>query len=120
MPDRRLFSQLFYNAITYTGVVLALLVFLLEGFLFALDILSNTSNIYLELITYLILPAFLFLGLLLIPVGMWWKQRRIRKGQPDEFSRFRIDLAIPQHRNMLLVFIVGTGFLVVASMIGSY
>lgn len=115
-----MFSDLFYNVWTYAGVVLSLLIFVLEIFLFVLDFFRG-GNVYLGIVTYLILPAVLFIGLLLIPFGMLWKRRRIRKGvTAPELQVLRIDLAIPTHRNALLVFIVGTALLVLMSLIGSY
>ncbi|MBI2094734.1 MAG: NapC/NirT family cytochrome c [Candidatus Omnitrophica bacterium] len=115
------FSKLFYNAVTYAGVMLSILVATLEAFLFALDFFDKGRNLYLGLITYLILPGVLVLGLLLIPLGVLWKKRRIDRGLPNiELRRFRVDLAIPQHRNAILVFIVGTSVLVLMSVIGSY
>lgn len=115
------FSQLFYNAVTYLGVMISLLVAVVEVFLFALDFFDKGRNLYLGLVTYLILPVFLIFGLLLIPVGVLWKRWRIHRGlSPVEFRRFRIDLAIPQHRNALLVFIIGTSAVVVMTMMGAY
>ena len=115
------FSKLFYNAVTYIGVMIGVLVAVLEAFLFTLDFFDKGRNLYLGLITYLILPGFLILGLVLIPAGVLWKQRRIKRGLPNiELRRFRVDLAIPQHRNALLIFIIGTSVLVLMSLIGSY
>lgn len=112
---------MFYNVITYLGVMISITVASIEVFLFALDFFDHGKNLYLGLITYLILPAFLILGLLLIPIGYFWKKNRIAKGLPViELQRFRIDLSISQHRNMLLVFITGTSLLILMSVIGAY
>ena len=119
--DERRFSELFYNAITYLGILISLIVFVLEGFLFLMDIYSHGSNVYLGLITYLVLPGILFFGLALIPIGYYWKKRQLRLGGPKwELSSFRIDLALSSHRNLLLVFICGTSALLFASIIGAY
>ncbi|OGW90862.1 MAG: hypothetical protein A3D28_06075 [Omnitrophica bacterium RIFCSPHIGHO2_02_FULL_63_14] len=120
-PGPQRFSELFYNVVTYIGVMISLLVATIEVFLFALDYFSKGKNLYLGLITYLILPAFLILGLVLIPAGVFWKRMRIRHGLPTfELRRFRIDLALPHHRNALLVFIVGTALLMLMSLVGAY
>lgn len=115
------FSSLFYNVVTYAGVMISLVVAVIEVFLFALDFFDKGRNLYLGLITYLILPAGLFLGLLLIPAGVLWKQSRINRGLPTfELRRFRIDLSLSHHRNALLVFIVGTSLLMLMSLVGAY
>lgn len=121
MKTGRKFSYLFYNAVTYAGVMISIMVAVIETFLFTLDFFDKGRNLYLGLITYLILPAFLILGLLLIPLGVFWKQSRIKRGLPSfELRRFRIDLSLSHHRNALLVFIVGTSLLILMSLVGSY
>jgi nitrate/TMAO reductase-like tetraheme cytochrome c subunit len=121
LTTKKRFSELFYNAVTYLGLLISILVVTLEVFLFALDFFSAGGNVYLGLITYLILPGFLFFGLALVPVGYYWKKRRLRRGLPrHELKPFRIDLALSSHRNALLVFIVGTSLLVLLSIVGSY
>lgn len=121
MVAQRRFADLFYNAVTYLGVLTSLMVFIIEVFLFAIDFFSGTANLYLGLITYLVLPGVLLFGLALIPLGVWWKRRRLQRGIPQpELRSFRVDLAIPAHRNALLVFIVGTAILVLMSLVGSY
>lgn len=120
-PDNKKFSYLFYNAVTYIGVMISLVVAVVEVFLFALDFFDKGHNLYLGLITYLILPGFLILGLLLIPAGVFWKKSRIRRGLPlIELRRFRIDLSLSHHRNTLLVFIISTAILMLMSLVGSY
>src|SRR3989338_8384235 len=115
------FSHLFYNVVTYAGVMLSVMVAAVEAFLFALDFFSKGRNLYLGLITYLILPGFLILGLILIPAGVLWKQSRIRRGLPTfELRRFRVDLSLSHHRNALLVFIIGTALLMLMSLVGAY
>ncbi len=115
------FSVYFYNSLTYAGATLALLVFFIECILFALDFFSPSSNVYLGLITYAILPPFLILGLVLIPVGAWNKRRRVLRGTSSLRPRtFFIDPSISTHRNAIVIFVTGTIILVVMTAIGSY
>lgn len=115
------FSIFFYNSLTYAGVALALLVFLAECLLFALDFFSPSSNAYLELFTYVLLPPFLILGLVLIPIGAWNKRRRFLKGKTDAKPRtFFINPSIPTHRNAIFIFSLGTVILIVMTAVGSY
>lgn len=118
---RRKFSLLFYNPVTYAGVVLALLIFTIECFLFGFDFFSGHTHIYLGILTYCIFPVFLIIGLLLIPAGALWKRRRVLKGKEEEIPRrFTFDIANEKHRNALLVFIVGTMTLIIMTAVGSY
>ena len=115
------FSVYFYNRVTYLVVVLALVVFIIECFLFGIDLFSKETNVYLGIITYCLLPPFLILGLLLIPIGAVWKKRRIDKGVAEQKPKtLYIDLTIPAHRNAVIVFLVGTSIFIVMTAIGSY
>lgn len=115
------FSDLFYNPITYCGVALALFITVVEIFLFGMDFFSDGHNVYLELLTFAVLPAFLIFGLLLIPAGALWKHHHVARGlaaaQPKPFV---VDLSVPQHRNAFVVFIVGSSLLAVMTAVGSY
>lgn len=120
MP-RTKFSVNFYNPITYCGVVLALLFFFIECFLFALDFFSPSPSVYLGLVTYTILPPFLILGLILIPLGAWRKRRRVARGLAEAGpTTFLINPSLPTHRNAILIFTVGTVLLIVMTAVGSY
>lgn len=79
-PDKLPFSRYFYNWITYTGVFLSIFVFFAEFFLFAIDFFSHQGDLYLGIFTYCLLPPFLILGLLLIPLGALRKKKRVEQG----------------------------------------
>lgn len=118
---RRRFSINFYNYITYAGVVLSVFVFCLEVILYLIDTFIGPKTLYLGLVTYLLLPLFLFLGLVLIPAGALRKRRRIRKGlESGAPSPIHIDLSKRTHRNAVLIFVAGTSLFMIASMIGVY
>src|SRR3989338_4849976 len=121
MKTGKKFSPLFYNWITYAGVWLAFFVFLLECFLFVIDFFAHGHNLYLGLLTYLILPPFLILGLILIPVGALWKRRLIKMGKTSlEPKPLVINPAISTHRNAIFVFMTATFILVTMSLVGAY
>ncbi|NOY82014.1 MAG: cytochrome C [Kiritimatiellaeota bacterium] len=121
MTKPRRFSRLFYNRITYMGVIIFLIFTVVEICLFILDFLEKGKNLYLGLVMYALLPGVIFFGILLIPAGVFWKKRRIRREFPDvELGRFRIDLSLPHHRNALLVFIIAFSVLIFISLVGSY
>ena len=70
---------------------------------------------------YIILPGFLLLGLLLVPVGMILERKRIRRSGIKEEARFpRIDLNDPRHRNAFIIFTVTTIIVLFLSTLGSF
>src|SRR3989338_5517437 len=115
------FSDFFYNRVTYLGVFLALLTFLAELFLFGMDFLSKKENVYLGIVTYVALPPFLILGLILIPLGAHWKRHRVEKGLAVAKPKtIYIDPTMATHRNAIIVFAAGTTILMIMTAIGSY
>ncbi len=112
----------YYNIISFIGTVVAgialfmLMAFSLIGFFY-----QNTSS-YVGLFIYIIIPGFLVLGLLIIPIGMMIEVKRrktreleyIKKGWPI------IDLNVSKYRNAVFIFFVVSIIMVVISSIGSY
>jgi len=118
---RQKFSDYFYNGVTYVGVFLSLLTFVVELFLFAFDFMGDGHNVYLGIFTYVLFPVCLISGLILIPIGALNKWNRVRKGlAPRKPRTFFIDPALPTHRNAIFVFSIGTALLLIMSGIGSY
>ena len=102
-----------------TGLVIAggaLFSFLL---LFVLDSLARFGNPYLGILTYLVAPGFLFLGLLLTVFGMWWERRR-RSRQGAGPVQLVIDLSRPRDRKRLAWFVGGAAGFLLLSAVGSY
>ena len=115
------FPLYFYNRITYVGAFVALIIFVIECFLFGMDFFADTPNVYLGIITYIVLPMFLIPGLLLIPLGAYLKYRRVSKGLAEIKPKpFHVDLSIASHRNATFVFLSGTTILIIMTGIGSY
>ena len=112
----------YYNIISFIGTIIAgmslfmIILFSIVGYFY-----QDTSS-YLGLFIFIIIPAFLLIGLIIIPIGMMIEvQRRkkrelkyIRKGWPI------IDLNVSRYRNAILVFSIGTIILFILSSIGSY
>jgi nitrate/TMAO reductase-like tetraheme cytochrome c subunit len=69
---------------------------------------GGSSNPYLGIVFDLILPGLFVFGLLLIPVGMWWRRRGLRAaGQiPDTYPQ--IDLSDPRFRHALDFVVIAT------------
>ncbi len=114
-------SSIWRNWISLAGAIVAiggLFSFLL---LCALDLMGRgASNPYLGILTYVVAPAFLILGLVLV-LGGAWLQRRHRRRRPDApRPHLAIDLSRPRDRRMLFWFTLGTMTFLLVSALGSY
>src|ERR1035438_6124080 len=114
-------QSIWQNWISLAGAIVAggsLFAFIL---LFALDVLGQgQKNPYLGILSYLVAPGFLIIGLVLILVGAW-NQRRHKGHLPyAPPPRFAIDLSRPRDRWMLIWFGVGTLGFILLTAVGSY
>lgn len=77
-PNSWFSSILYYanNWITLTGIVLVTSAGLIWLFLLPTMLSAGAVNAYMGLLTYFALPAVFFLGLALIPVGIWFRRWR--------------------------------------------
>lgn len=90
-------------------------------FFLILSIVSERINPYVGILIYLVLPAFLIIGLLLVPSGMYleWRSRQ-RTGLVTYEKWPDINLNVPRHRNAALVFLIGTLLFLLMSSVGMY
>ncbi len=112
----------YYNLTSYIGTVIAAIsLFLFLAFVL-IGYYNEEASSYLGLLSYIVLPAFLILGLLLIPVGMYFEFRKTKKRQREYLAKGWpvIDLNVSKYRNAIIIFSVGTVILFVLSAIGSY
>ena len=114
------FPQYVYNPITLIGAAIAALSFGLIIFLFILDLFSNEENTYMGILTYIIIPSFLIVGLLLIAYGIFRERKRERQGKVRERKLPVIDLNDPKKRAMFVTFSIGTIVLMLFSAFGSF
>lgn len=112
----------FYNWTSLSGATLAVISFFIIIFLFLVSILYSGGSSYLGLFTYIILPVFLVIGLILIPIGMIRKTKKDKKTTPaPEQKKWPIlNLDDTRYRNALIVFSFGTLIFLMVSAIGSY
>ena len=106
-----------YNWISLSGAVIALISLFMIVFLFAISFFLDRGGSYLGIVIYLVLPAFLILGLILIPIGFiknLQKKNELRKRLPY------IDLNKLSHRNAFFIFVSGTIIFLFISALGSY
>jgi len=109
------------NWISLIGATIALISLFMIIFLLAVTVVLEQRAAYLGLVIYILLPAVMVTGLLLIPVGMWLQ---IRKRGPKKAGAKVgwpiINLNEVQHRNAFFIFSVGTAVFLFLSAIGSY
>ena len=111
--------RLLRNWLSLAGLVVALGSLFAFVLLFFLDAVAHFSNPYIGILTYMVAPGFLVLGLLMTATGAWIQQRQ-RHRATGESLRFSVDLSRPRDRRILFSFLtVSTGFLFVTA-VGSY
>jgi nitrate/TMAO reductase-like tetraheme cytochrome c subunit len=105
------------NPISLAGVALAL-VSLGNIFLFSLvGLIAVRPSPYIGILAYMVAPAFLIAGLLLIGIGVW-RERRKKAGEVALYPR--IDLNDPAQRSAVLSFGVFLVVFIMLSGAGSY
>ena len=68
-----------YNWTSVIGAVIAIISLFMIVFLIAISLFIEVTSSYLGIVIYIILPIFLILGLILIPIGMVRRRRRMRQ-----------------------------------------
>jgi hypothetical protein len=96
------------NPISLVGVVLTTTGAILWLFLLPTMLSGSTSHPYLGIATFLILPIVFFLGLALIPLGIWLRKRRERKLGLTPATAVVLDLKNPQFRRLAAFFLATT------------
>ncbi len=107
---------------SFAGTVIAGMSLFLVIFFTIVGFIYQDTSTYLGLFIYIILPGFLILGLIIIPVGMIIEVRRAKKRELQYVKKGWpiIDLNVARYRNAVLIFSVGTIVLLILSSIGSY
>jgi hypothetical protein len=109
------------NWLTIIGSIIAGINLILILLLFIISTIFNKGNTNLGLFIYIILPGFMLMGLLLIPVGMLRERKRQQKTGPEEIGKFpKIDLNDQKHRNAFIIFTITTIIVLFLSTMGSF
>lgn len=112
----------YYNMLSFVGTALAIISLSFIFLFFLVGIIFENTSSYLGLFTYIILPVFLIIGLILIPVGMMIEVKRRKKRELEYISKGWpiIDMNITRYRNAILIFGIGTVFFIFLTALGSY
>jgi len=112
---------LYRNWISWIGTAISLVALANMLFLLLLDLFGVQTNPYVGIIAYMILPAVLTVGVVLIPAGMLIERYRRRKMAPDQYKPYpRIDLNSARQRSAFLSFLIGSVFFLLLSALGTY
>lgn len=110
------------NWISIMGAVLAIFNLASIVTLSILSMFFNFGGSYIGLFIYIILPGFMIVGLLMIPIGMRINRKKIRiaeaKGEVKNWPILNFNNI--ETRNATIIFLLGSVFLLVISAIGSY
>ena len=109
----------FQNWISVIGGILSVFLFAAILFLFILDLMAGEKNPYLGVVSYLIMPVFLFTSLVMIPFGAWQERtRRQRRGYVPRFPK--IDFNNPVHQRWAYTGIGVTTLFLLFTIFGVY
>lgn len=120
MNIRRL-PDIFYNWLSLIGALLSVATFSVILLLLLIDQLVRETTLYLGLLTFMVLPVFLVLGLILIAAGALWERHRRARGVTSTLTHhISIDLENPRHRNALVIWLIGTMIFLIGTAVGTY
>src|SRR5215831_18750203 len=106
-PEKRPRFGIFRNWLSLAGIMLAAASLFSFVLLILLDSLSHFANPYIGVLTYLVAPSFLFLGVVLCVAGILWRRWRQRR-RHEVVPTFQIDLGRQRDRRLLGVFLTGS------------
>ena len=112
---------LFRNYISFAGAVIVTASVVSILLLFLIELSQRSDNPYLGIITYIILPAFLAFGLLVIAIGMVVERRRRRLSPSSDILPYpKIDFNDRRQRSLALAITAVSFIFICASAFGSY
>lgn len=117
---KRIFPASFYNLLTLVGTAVSGVSFGLILFLILIESLAEQQKPYMGIITFVILPVFLLLGIGLMVLGVMREHHRERTGKPHGLHLPTIDLNNPRHRTAFTFVSAGGILLLLFSAFGSF
>ena len=121
MMSNRKFPDLFYNPISMVGAIIAAVTFGSVVLLMLSDMVWGTFPPYFGIVTYILLPSVLILGLVIIPIGALIERKRWRRAKETGNPPLpRIDLNDGKQRTAFMLFATGTLLLMIFTAIGGY
>jgi nitrate/TMAO reductase-like tetraheme cytochrome c subunit len=113
-------AELARHPVALAGVLLTTLSAVIFVALLVAELSGLFNNPYAGLVVFAIVPAFFVLGLLLIPLGMWLEQRRLRLHPGATREWFVVDFRTPSTRRRALMFVALTAVNIVILLVAGY
>jgi len=107
------------NLISEAGVLIAIIALANIIFLIYIDV-TSAENPYLGILTYVIVPAILVVGILLFLFGLLWERRRRRRAGVELPEYPEINLNVRRVRNTVYISVFGGVVFLLVSVLGSY
>ncbi len=112
-------KSLVNNWISFFGFVLGCVFLFVEALLIIVDYFYPSHNPYTGILIYVAGPSLLVMGLLLVPIGMFFEARHRKKYHDDGLSLI-VDFNQPRHRRYAIIFLAVTVPFLALSMLGTY
>ncbi|MGL1903348.1 MAG: NapC/NirT family cytochrome c [Fibrobacterales bacterium] len=106
------------NYFSFTGMILLVIFVVIEVPLVLWESFGST-DVFIGLITYTVMPVVLFFGVGLYVYGMWLNKVSEKKHEPTS-AHIVLDLSNPKHLKSLFIVIIVVVCFFLASFIGSY
>ncbi|MDT8393340.1 MAG: NapC/NirT family cytochrome c [Bacteroidales bacterium] len=111
----------FHNWTSLSGSIIAIISMFMIVFLIVISSFLGEGSSYLGLVIYILLPVILIIGLLMIPLGMIFYNKKLKRTGQIQIKKWPyIDLNTTRHRNAFLIFTFGTVVFLLFSAVGSY
>ncbi len=117
---KQLFPVIFYNPLTLIGALMTIISIAIDLLLLFVVIFLVEVNPYLGILSYIVLPSFMLLGIILIFIGAIVENRRILTAKVKDKRLPVIDLNNPKHQIALLLFTTGTIIVLIITLFGMY
>src|SRR5215469_12026611 len=108
------------NPISLAGLALAVVAFGNFLFLFFIDLSSEHPSPYVGILAYMVAPAFLVLGLAMVPFGVWYDRRKRRQHPAEPIRYLHVDFNDPSQRGALTFIFTFVVAFIGLSVVGSY
>jgi nitrate/TMAO reductase-like tetraheme cytochrome c subunit len=105
---KHFFAAITGNVVSLIGTLMIVISLLLIAALLIMQALGFQGGAYLGILTFVILPMAFLLGLLLVPIGLWWRKRQDSKlaAQGKDVGHLPvIDLNQERTRGVLVTFV---------------
>ncbi|MFA6570059.1 MAG: cytochrome b/b6 domain-containing protein [Bacteroidota bacterium] len=117
---KKFLPVVFYNPLTMGGALLSSMSFVAILFLMTLEYFNQFTKAYVGIITFVVLPAILMIGVLLVIIGAFKENRRMLAGENPDKRLPILDLNNRKHQIATIVFSIVTLLLLTVTVISSF